>query len=179
MPAVCCSSIASRTAASSMALKPAWLSSPESSCFRAATRSGGRKRLPTTSARQVPAARIGLLSTAARCALMAPPSAYSAPSGRVPRVGSVRLVDSVFERVVGLGQLDVELSRAEQVANAQHYLIAVQRLGQEVIRAQEKCAGASDPSRVGGQHDHREESEAQPRTAQALEDFKTVRRRHA
>src|SRR6266566_380990 len=45
--------MATRTAASSTALNSACVISPDSNPFRAPTRSGGRRRLPTTSARHV------------------------------------------------------------------------------------------------------------------------------
>src|SRR6478752_2555895 len=53
MPACCWSSMAARTAASSIALSSACVIRPDSNRFRAATNSGGRRRLPTTSARHV------------------------------------------------------------------------------------------------------------------------------
>src|ERR1700730_104007 len=140
------SSIASRTAASSMALNWAGASSFACLFFLAATRSGGRSRLATTSARQVVEARVGPLSTSARCALMRPPSGYFPRStgsvDRLPEITSFRLAHPTFECFIGRGQHDVQLPGAKQIANPQHHLVLVQWLCHKVLPSHNDSAAA-------------------------------------
>jgi len=66
----------------------------------------------------------------------------------------------MLQIIVGGSQLNEQLTHAQQVANAQHDLSAIQRFDQEVIGAEQKGAVPSGTTRVASEDDYGEEAEA-------------------
>ena len=65
------------------------------------------------------------------------------------------LRDALVQEVVVALQLDAEVARLQEVAHAQQHLGHVDRLGQEVARAQRQRAALGVGRDIGSQHEHR------------------------
>src|SRR5260370_18816655 len=89
--------------------------------------------------------------------------------------GSVQLL---FQGSVGFSELDVETTCAQQVAHSKNYLLAIEGLGQEVIRTEKQRAVPGGPTHITCEHDHWKKAEALASAPQIPQDFETVRRRH-
>src|SRR5260370_9813835 len=89
--------------------------------------------------------------------------------------GSVQLV---FQGSVGLSEDDVEEAGAQQVAHSKNCLLAIEGLGQEVIRTEKQRAVPGGPTHITCEHDHWKKAEALASAPQIPQDFETVRRRH-
>ena len=88
------------------------------------------------------------------------------------------LLTSSQERLVGTCEIDIELPSAEEVAHPQHNLLALEGLGQEVVRAEYERAVARHPTGVARQHDHWKEAQAFASAAQPTEDLEPIWLRH-
>src|ERR1700686_3905714 len=87
-------------------------------------------------------------------------------------------VQLLFQGSIGFIELDVETASAQQVAHPKNHLLAIERLGQKVVRAEEESAVPSCSACVAGEHDDRQKAEALTSAAQAPQDFESVGCRH-
>ena len=82
------------------------------------------------------------------------------------------LRDPLVQEVVGAFQLDTEIAGLQEVADAQQYLADVDRLGQEIARAERECPALRVGSDVGSQHEHRHPGRLLGEERDLLEDLR-------